>query len=77
MDTINAEILRALRAKFGGNPQAGDSLAGLGVDSLGMAELSYELEKRFGVRVGEDVLGVETVDELVEYIRSKAEQLEA
>jgi len=29
-----------------------------------MAELSSELEKRFGVRVDEDVLGVETVANL-------------
>jgi len=36
-----------------------------------MAEFSTELEARFGIRVEEDVLGVETMCDLVDYVRSK------
>jgi len=71
MDSIEADILQALQRKFGGSPQPTDELAALGIDSLGMAEFSTEMENHFGVRVDEDILSVETVQELAEYIRGK------
>lgn len=71
MNSIEADVLQALQRKFGGSPKPNDELSGLGVDSLGMAELSSELEAHFGVRVEEDVLNVETVGELADYIRAK------
>ena len=71
MDSLEAELMEAIRLKFGGNPQPSDSLVAIGVDSLGMAEFSTELESRFGIRVEEDVLGVETMCDLVDYVRSK------
>ena len=72
MDSIEAQIRQALQDKFGGSPQGDDSLAALGVDSLGMAELASEVEKHFGIRVDEDVLDVETVADLAAYIRTKS-----
>jgi acyl carrier protein len=71
-ESIANAVFHGLRAKFGGNPQPSDSLAAIGIDSLGMAEFSYEIEKRFGVRVDEDILNVETVTDLIDYIQSKA-----
>ena len=74
MNSTEADILQALQRKFGGNPQPTDELTGLGIDSLGMAELSAELEAHFGVRVDEDILNVETVHELADYIQGKLAQ---
>ena len=74
MDSVEMEIIAALRAKFGGNPQPLDSLLGLGIDSLGMAEFSAEMEHRFAVRADEEILFVETVRDLAEYIRRKIAQ---
>jgi acyl carrier protein len=36
-----------------------------------MAELTFELEKQFRIQVDDEVLEVETVGELVNYVRSK------
>jgi acyl carrier protein len=73
MDAIENKILGALKAKFGGQPRSSDYLVDLGVDSLGMAELGAELESQFRIKIDEEVLGVETVQELAEYIRSKSQ----
>jgi acyl carrier protein len=62
------ELIALLKQKFGGDPQPGDSLAGLELDSLGMAELSLELERKFEIRIDESILDARTVVELVQYI---------
>ncbi|GAB5405513.1 MAG: hypothetical protein Aurels2KO_37440 [Aureliella sp.] len=69
VDTIEEKLKAKLAEKFGGDPQLGDSLVLIGVDSIGMAELTLELEADFGISVDEDVVDVETVSELAEYIR--------
>lgn len=71
MDAVDEGILQILRDKFSLEPRLDMSLAALGVDSLGMAELTVDLEKQFGIKVDEDILGVETVGELVQYVHSK------
>lgn len=71
MDTIENELVRQLREKFGGNPKLNDSLMLIGVDSVGMAELTLEIEKQFNVRVDDSILDVETVQELADYIRQR------
>jgi acyl carrier protein len=73
-EDITAAIRQGLREKFGGDPQPDDSLAAAGIDSLGMAEFSLEIEKRFGVKVDEDILNVETVADLTDYIYAKSLQ---
>lgn len=72
MDPIETKILRALRDEVGGNPRMSDSLTGLGIDSLRMVELATELETSFGIPMDVELLDVETVRELVDYIRSKS-----
>jgi acyl carrier protein len=39
-----------------------------------MAELTVEIEKAFGIRIGEDVLEVHEYQQLVQYVRRKAAQ---
>jgi acyl carrier protein len=72
IESVQAEVLRALTAKFGGSPQPDDDLSSFGVDSLGMAELIGELEQRFQIKADEEILDVETVAELVKYVESRA-----
>lgn len=71
MDVVEQEIIDYLRQACGGNPRPSDSLAMIGIDSVGMAELTFELEKRFSIRVDDDVLDVETVSDLAQYVRNR------
>lgn len=73
MDSIEDKLLRSLAEKFGGQPELSDELGLLGVDSVGMAELTVEIEKDFGIPVRDDILGVETVQQLVDYIRERVD----
>ena len=74
VDSIEDRLLEELRSKFGGQPELSDSLALVGVDSVGMAELTVEIEKIYGIRVGDDVVEVESVQELADYIRQRQSQ---
>lgn len=71
MDTIESVLLGQLAEKFGGQPQLSDSLILVGVDSVGMAELTFDIEKRFNILVDDGVLDVDTVQDLANYIREK------
>lgn len=71
MDTIENELIQQLREKFGGEPKLDDALLLIGVDSVGMAEMTLEIEKQFNVRVDDSILDVETVRELANYIRQR------
>lgn len=70
MQNVRLELAELIRMKTGVMPHAGDSFASLKIDSLSMAELTVEVERAFGIRVEEDVLDVETVAELAEYIEA-------
>lgn len=72
MDAIEEDILAALKSELGRDASLTDSLDRLGVDSLRMAELASELENRFRFKVDEEVLELETVQELVDYVRSRS-----
>lgn len=71
MDSIDAVLLEKVAALFGGEPKLSDSLMMVGVDSVGMAELTFDIEKQFGIRVDDSVLDVDTIQELADYIRSR------
>lgn len=71
MDAVDDRIFNILREKFSMESTKDTPLAALGVDSLGMAELTVDLEKQFSIKVDEDILGIETVGELIAYVRSK------
>jgi acyl carrier protein len=68
---VQETVAQLIQRKTGREPQNGDSLATLEIDSLAMAELTVELEQTFGVRVEEDILDVQTLQELSEYVDRK------
>jgi acyl carrier protein len=68
MTEIERQVLTVLGEQFEREPELDEPLASLGIDSLGMAELTVEMEERFGVRVDEYILGIETARELAAYI---------
>ncbi len=68
MEGIHEKILELIREVYGKKAQLSDSLLLLGIDSVGMAELTLEVEKRFGIRVNDDIFDVETLAQLAEYI---------
>lgn len=71
MLTIEDEIKDRLTKKFGIRPELSDSLVMIGVDSVGMAELTFELEKVFEIKIDDSLLDVETVQDLANYVRQQ------
>ncbi len=74
MDSIEQYILERVRFHTDEDVTLSDSLAIVGIDSVTMAELTFELERHFKIRVGDDVVQVETIGELVEYVRERYEK---
>ncbi|MEY4177815.1 MAG: hypothetical protein RLY70_1389 [Planctomycetota bacterium] len=71
--TTNAEsqVIEFLTRKLGAQPRPEDPIAHLGFDSLGLAESTAELEQVCKVRLGEHILDVETVGDLIELVRKQ------
>ncbi len=69
MTSIEEIVINRLKEKFGGNPTTEDHLGLMGMDSVGMAELTIELEKEFDVKVRDDIVEIHTVQELADYVR--------
>lgn len=74
MKALETEIVRILSEELGRGVRITDSLDSLGVDSLRVAELATALERRFAFRVDEELLDVETVQGLAEYVRARSEE---
>lgn len=70
MDSLEVSLINYLQKKFGIRPSLDDSLAMLGVDSVSMAELTFDIEKMYGITV-DDMMAVETVENLMDYIRER------
>jgi acyl carrier protein len=70
---IEENLLAKLAKKFGTEPELSDGLAYVGVDSIGLAELTAELEVEYGIRVSDDVVALETVQELADYIQQRCD----
>lgn len=73
VDSIEDKLRTSFEDKFGSRPELDDGLAYIGVDSIGMAELTVELERDFGIKVGDDIVSVDTVKDLADYIRERLE----
>lgn len=71
VESIEEKLIASLAAKFGTNPELEDGLAYAGVDSVGMAELTVEIEQAFGITVNDDIFQVDTVQELADFIRER------
>ena len=70
MDALEDSLINYLQTKFGVRPSLDDSLAMLGVDSVSMAELTFDIEKMYGITV-DDMMSVDTVEDLLKYIRQR------
>ena len=70
MEPIEESLINYLQQKFGMRPNLDDSLAMLGVDSVSMAELTFDIEKMYGITVDE-MMSVDTVEDLIDYIRKR------
>lgn len=71
MESIEERLLQNFTEKFGSRPELSDGLAYIGVDSVGMAELTFDLESQFGIRVDDNIVHTETVQDLADYIRER------
>lgn len=69
------QIVDYLKKVCGGSPRDNDSLAMIGIDSVAMAELTFELEKRFSIKIDDDILDVDTVDDLIQYVMVRKTQM--
>lgn len=74
MNSIEAKILEIVAAKTERTPTVADTLDSLGIDSLAMAELIYEVESHFEIESDDDLLDLSTLQELCQYVieRKKA-----
>ncbi len=71
LEVAESKIIEYLKKIVGGNPKPEDSLAMIGVDSVAMAELTFELEKQFSIQIDDDILDVDTIRELTKYVLSR------
>ena len=69
MDVVEKGVLEKLSTICGRVPSPSDHLALLGIDSMGMAELTFELERHFSIRMDDQILEIDTVSQLVDYVR--------
>lgn len=67
-ESTQAQIVSYLEKVCGGKPQMSDSLALIGIDSVAMAEMTFDFEKQFSFKVTDEILEIETVEELVQYV---------
>jgi acyl carrier protein len=65
------QVIEYLTKVVGSRPHMDDSLAMIGIDSVAMAELTFELEKRCGLKIDDAILDVETVGQLVNYMHAR------
>ncbi len=70
-EQTQTQIIEQIRSICGGSPKSGDSLAMIGVDSVAMAELTLVLEKKFSIEIDDEILDVDTIDELTRYVMNK------
>jgi acyl carrier protein len=71
MTSIEARILEIVGGKTERPPTPTDTLDDLGIDSLAMAELIYEIETNFGIESDDDLLDLSTIRELCQYVSER------
>jgi acyl carrier protein len=65
------QIVEYLSQVCSTKPELSDSLAMIGIDSVAMAELTFEFEKRFSIRIDDEILDVESVEQLIRYVHDR------
>jgi acyl carrier protein len=71
MDEIQRFIINHLNEEHQVHVDPHDSLTLGGLDSVAMAELTFELEKRFSIKIDEEILDIDTIEELAAYVGEK------
>lgn len=71
MESIEQALVDRIEKKFGQKAELSDGLSFLGVDSVGMAELTVEIESAFSITVTDNIFHCETVQDLADYIRQR------
>jgi len=61
-------VLDLVREKAGMEPQPHQPLGFSGIDSVTLAEVSYEIEQRYKISIGEEAFELETLNELIDYV---------
>ena len=70
MRPIQNELCDLIHRKTGVRTSPEDSFDTLQIDSLGMAELTVEIEKAFGIRIGDDIMDVSDIAGLIAISRA-------
>lgn len=71
MTPIQAQILQVIASKTEGRPALEDRIDQLGIDSLTMAEMIYDLESTFQIQTDDELLDLVTLKELCAYIEAR------
>lgn len=69
VESVEAKLIHLLSQKYGHQPDMNECLALLCLDSVGMAELSFEIEQQFNVKIDDHFHDLDTVQDLANYIR--------
>jgi acyl carrier protein len=70
-EETQTQVIEYLSKLVGSRPHLDDSLAMIGIDSVAMAEMTFELEKRFSLKIDDEILDVESVRQLVHYLHQR------
>ncbi|MDG2384452.1 MAG: phosphopantetheine-binding protein [Pirellulaceae bacterium] len=71
MKSHQARVLQIIANKTGSRPSLSDPIDQLGIDSLAMAEMIYDLESTFGIRTDDQLLELCTIQDLCDYLEER------
>lgn len=74
LDSVATQVLALVQSKSHVPVQMDSSLNEIGIDSLAMAEILFEIETRFQIRADESVLDLQNVGEVVQYVRDRLDR---
>ena len=69
---IEAGLLEIVKRETGRDASLDERLSSLGIDSLDLAHLIDVIERRFEIQADDEILDVDTLDELVQYIEARS-----
>ena len=70
MQDVETRLVAMVERRFGRHPQLQAPLSTLGIDSLEMADFVGVLEREFRIRVDAEIMDVESLAELIQYIET-------
>ena len=71
--TVAEKILAIVRAKVPGPISLDSTFDSLGLDSLAMAEVVFEIENAFQIRTDERLLNLRTIRQVADYVLEKVQ----